>query len=386
MNTIYSTPLLQASTSTGKKKFWQGHVCTDGAEYFTYTTYCQTIGKTIVDIQTADDLKTNEGSSISKITQSAYVTIEGKNIGRSNETTPSQQAISEINSTFKTNKDKGYREIGEADDKSFVLPMLAYPLGDKIHTIDFPLTVQPKFDGIRCLTDGENMWSRRGKSFDNKIVAHLNNVVCGDFIVDGELILPEGFALQDTVSAAKKYRDNLSPKLLYRIYDIVAPDLCYTERYKLCKKIVADTNNPQVILAPAHVIETHEEIYPLHEKFVSEGWEGTMLRLHGHGYKINQRTNQLLKLKDFLEEEFKVVNVIDGKGKFVGASIFLCETPEGKIFETSPIGTMEYRKELFQKKHEVIGTYWTVRFQAYTKDKIPQFGRAINQREADLQG
>ena len=134
------------------------------------------------------------------------------------------------------------------------------------------------------------------------------------------------------------------------------------------------------------MIESHEEIYPLHEKFVGEGWEGTMLRLHGLGYKINQRTNQLLKLKDFLEEEFKVVNVIDGKGKFVGASIFLCETPEGKIFETSPVGTMDYRRDLFQKKDEVIGTYWTVRFQAYTKDKIPQFGRAINQREADLQG
>jgi len=111
-----------------------------------------------------------------------------------------------------------------------------------------------------------------------------------------------------------------------------------------------------------------------------------MLRLHGLGYKINQRTNQLLKLKDFLEEEFKVVNVIDGKGKFVGAAIFLCETPEGKIFETSPVGTMDYRRDLFQKKDQVIGTYWTVRFQAYTKDKIPQFGRAINQREADLQG
>ncbi len=386
MNTIYSTPLLQASTSTGKVKFWQGHVCTDGADYFTYTTYCQTVGKTIADIKSADDLKTNEGTSISKITQSAYVTIEGKNIGRSNETTPEQQAISEINSTFKTNKDKGYREIGEAEEKSFVLPMLAYPLGDKAHTIDFPLTVQPKFDGIRCLTDGENMWSRRGKLFDSKIVAHLNNVVCNDFIVDGELILPEGFPLQDTVSAAKKYRDNLSPKLLYRIYDIVAPDLCYTERYKICKKIVKDTNNPQVILAPAHVIETQEEIYPLHEKFVGEGWEGTMIRLHGHGYKINQRTNQLLKLKDFLEEEFEVVNVIDGKGKFVGAAIFLCKTPEGKIFETSPVGTMDYRKELYHKKEELIGTHWTVRFQAYTKDKIPQFGRAINQREADLQG
>lgn len=386
MKTIYSTSLLQASTSTGKRKFWQGHVSTDGMDYFTYTTYCQTIGKEIADVKSANDLQAFEGTSISKITQSAYVTIQGKNIGRSNETTPEQQAIQEINSTFKTNKDKGYYEIGETNDKSFVLPMLAYPLGDKIHTIEFPLTVQPKFDGIRCLTDGENMWSRRGKQFDNKIVAHLNSVACNDFIVDGELILPEGYPLQDTVSAAKKFRDNLSPKLLYRIYDIVAPDLCYTERYEICKKIVEDTNNPQVILAPSHVVETQEEIYPLHEKFVGEGWEGTMIRLHGHGYKINQRTNQLLKLKDFLEEEFKVVDVIDGKGKFVGAGIFLCETPEGKIFETSPIGTMEYRRELFQNRDSIIGTYWTVRFQAYTKDKIPQFGRAINQREEDIQG
>jgi hypothetical protein len=47
---------------------------------------------------------------------------------------------------------------------------------------------------------------------------------------------------------------------------------------------------------------------------------------------------------------------------------------------------MEYRKELFSKKDELIGTYWTVRFQAYTRDRIPQFGRAINQREADIQG
>ncbi|NBU04396.1 MAG: hypothetical protein EBT60_08895, partial [Bacteroidetes bacterium] len=262
MKTIYSTSLLQASTSTGKRKFWQGHVSTDGRDYFTYTTYCQTIGKEIADVQSANDLQALEGTSISKITQSAYVTIQGKNIGRSNETTPEQQAIQEINSTFKTNKDKGYYEIGETNDKSFVLPMLAYPLGDKIHTIEFPLTVQPKFDGIRCLTDGENMWSRRGKQFDNKIVAHLNSVACNDFIVDGELILPEGYPLQDTVSAAKKFRDNLSPKLLYRIYDIVAPDLCYTERYEICKKIVEDTNNPQVILAPSHVVETQEEIYP----------------------------------------------------------------------------------------------------------------------------
>jgi len=381
----YSTPLLFATTSTGKTKYWQGHVCTDGDDFFTYTTYCQNLGKIAPKIESSHDLINLEGKSISKITQSAYVTITGKNIGRSNETTPEQQAVFEINSTFKTQKDKGYYEIGETPLKDNVLPMLAYPLGDKIHTIDFPLTVQPKFDGVRCLSNGNKMWSRRGKDFDNKIVHHLLGVKCGNYIVDGELILPEGYALQDTVSACKKFGP-LSSQLLYRIYDVICEDKCYTERYEICKQIVSDTNNPQVVLAPAHRIDTHDEIYPLHETFVKEGWEGTMIRLHGHGYKVGQRTNQLLKLKDFLEEEFKVVNVIDGKGKFSGAAIFICETPEGKTFETSPIGTMEFRRELFVKRNELIGTYWTVRFQAYTKDKIPQFGRAINQRDSELQG
>ena len=385
MTTIYSTPLLQALTSTGKTKFWQGHVSTDGSKHYTYTTYCQNLGKVAPVINSADDLTALEGQSISKITQSAYVTIVGKNIGRSNETTPEQQAIFEINSTFKTQKDKGYFELGQEPVRDNILPMLAYPLGDKIHTIDFPLTVQPKFDGVRCLTNGSKMWSRRGKDFDGKIIAHLLGVKCGDYIVDGELILPEGYPLQDTVSACKKYRE-LSSQLLYRIYDVVCEDLCYTERYEICKKIVNDTNNPQVVLAPAHTVEGHDEIYPLHETFVKEGWEGTMIRLHGQGYKVGQRTNQLLKLKDFLEEEFKVVNVIDGKGKFEGAAIFLCETKEGKIFETSPVGTMEYRRDLFANRESLIGTYWTVRFQAYTKDKIPQFGRAINHREEEIQG
>lgn len=385
MTTIYSTPLLQAITSTGKTKYWQGHVLTNGSDYFTCTSYCQNLGKVAPKIESAEDLFALEGKSISKITFSANVSIQGKNIGRSNETTPSQQAISEINSTFKTQKDKGYFEIGEEPVKDNVLPMLAYPLGDKIHTIDFPLTVQPKFDGVRCLSNGTRMWSRRGKDFDNKIIGHLLGVKCGNYIVDGELILPEGYPLQDTVSACKKYRE-LSSQLLYRIYDVICEDSCYTDRYEICRQIVEATNNPQVVLAPAHIVESHEEIYPLHETFVKEGWEGTMIRLHNQGYKVGQRTNQLLKLKDFLEEEFKVVNVIDGKGKFVGASIFICETPEGKTFETSPIGTMEYRRELFSKREQLIGTYWTVRFQAYTKDKIPQFGRAINQRDADLQG
>ena len=50
----------------------------------------------------------NHGKSESSLSSTGRFDrcIEGKNIGRSNETTPEQQSISEINSTFKTNKDK----------------------------------------------------------------------------------------------------------------------------------------------------------------------------------------------------------------------------------------------------------------------------------------
>jgi hypothetical protein len=85
MTTIYSTPLLQAITSTGKTKYWQGHVSTDGVGHFTFTTYCQNLGKVAPKIESASDLFALEGQSISKITQSAFVTIVGKNIGRRND-------------------------------------------------------------------------------------------------------------------------------------------------------------------------------------------------------------------------------------------------------------------------------------------------------------
>jgi DNA ligase-1 len=415
--TTFSTQILEAVTSKDGRKFWQGHVAhsLDGSQWVTYTTYCQTLADAEAPEADADWAQL-QGKTISRITVSAPTVIEGKNIGRSNETTPKDQALFEINSTFKKQMDKGYYPLGQAEarDNFLTLPMLAYPFSDKAHKVEFPLTLQPKYDGVRCLSDGTKMWSRKGKQFSPKIVAHffgdshdsesktgqvtlsdlLMNVAASaqgalatmGYITDGELILPEGYPLQDTVSAAKKFYPELSPKLLYRIYDVVAPDLCYTERYKIVQEIVAKSNHPQIIAAPVHIINSEEEMHPVHEKYVAEGWEGTMIRLHGMGYKVGQRTHQLLKLKDFLEEEFLVVGVKEGTGKFAGAAIFVCKTDEGKTFDTLPVGTMERRQYYFQNPDEVIGTHWTVRFQAWTKDRKPQFGRAINQRDEDVQG
>jgi DNA ligase-1 len=185
MKIIYSTPELEAVTSRGENKYWQGFVKSDGNQFFTQTIFWQ---KTM--------------SGISKKQESALVAIVGKNIGRSNETTPEQQAKLEMNATEKKQRDKGYRKSGEEND-SLLLPMLAHQWEKRKHSVNFPLYVQPKLDGCRCLSDGSKMWSRKGKEFIPEIYEHLLFDTHG-LIVDGELMLPHlDFTFQETGSAIK---------------------------------------------------------------------------------------------------------------------------------------------------------------------------------------
>lgn len=94
-----------------------------------------------------------DGKLIERKTQ---VTV-GKNIGRANETTPVQQAISEAKSKVRKQIDKGYtEEIPSADSAGknglgFVKPMLALVF-EKAKGVNLSLyTIQPKLDGFRLL-------------------------------------------------------------------------------------------------------------------------------------------------------------------------------------------------------------------------------------------
>src|SRR6478609_8755159 len=106
MNTIHSTPVLTDVTSTGKKKFWQGHVVEQDGTVFTYTEFWQ------------------EGSARQ---QSALTAVEGKNKGRKNETSAQDQAIAEIDSDCNKKQKKGYTPEGQERTRVLPLPMLAHP-------------------------------------------------------------------------------------------------------------------------------------------------------------------------------------------------------------------------------------------------------------------
>ncbi len=62
----------------------------------------------------------------------------GKNIGKSNETTPERQALLELESTWLSKKDEGYFEtLDEVNSIEVILPMLAKSYNDEKKKVDW---------------------------------------------------------------------------------------------------------------------------------------------------------------------------------------------------------------------------------------------------------
>jgi ATP-dependent DNA ligase len=143
-----------------------------------------------------------------------------------------------------------------------------------------------------------------------------------------------------------------------------------------------------------------------HQSFVNEGYEGIMLRRYAcveleccdykaddlckkcqKRYRLCQyrskRTNALMKYKSFQDEEAQIVGFEVGVGTEQGAIIYRVLDKRGNEFTVRPRGTVAQRKELYQKREELLGLPLTIRFQELSKDGVPRFpvGIAIRNYE-----
>ncbi|MEJ2027139.1 MAG: aconitase family protein, partial [Limibacillus sp.] len=82
--------------------------------------------------------------------------VEGKNIGRSNETTPQEQAEKEARAAWQKKLDRKYSLTPEEARETVFLPMLAHNWRKQKRYPEFPLDVQPKLDGVRCIAHRDN--------------------------------------------------------------------------------------------------------------------------------------------------------------------------------------------------------------------------------------
>jgi ATP-dependent DNA ligase len=117
-----------------------------------------------------------------------------------------------------------------------------------------------------------------------------------------------------------------------------------------------------------------------YEKFISEGFEGQMVRVN-MSYE-NKRSKYLLKRKEFMDKEFKIIDVCEGNGnKSNMAGYMVLQNNDGTRFKSNIKGSHDLMKEYLINKFKIIGKQATCKFFNLTPDNVPRFPYVIQIRD-----
>lgn len=194
-------------------------------------------------------------------------------------------------------------------------PMLAVHCED-INTLTYPVLVSPKLDGIRGLCIQGKLLSRSLKPIPNRALAvHFDSVLLSG--LDGELLSgkpTEDVVYRQTVSNVMSGHTDASTIHLWVFDDFTDPSLPFSARLQLAEKRVKELQSfgVRVVMVPHYYVNSPEELTEAEEYFLSQGYEGAMVRSPLGPYKFGRSTlreGYLLKVKRFLDSEAKVIGV-----------------------------------------------------------------------------
>ena len=307
-------------------------------------------------------------------------TCEAKNIGKSNATTPEEQALLESIAKITEKMRLGYfdtiEEAQQKGGKDFLLPMLAKDFKKEKGKIKFPCFVQPKLDGMRALGSAESLISRTGKVIDT--LSHIDLSDLEDVILDGELYA-HGISFQENMKLIKKYRPGATEQVKYHVYDIVM-DAPFSVRTAMLLNTVLEIYSEKVQVVPSYKVFDFGDIDRFHQQFIAAGYEGTIIRHSDEGYQVNKRSSQLLKYKDFLDEVYEIVDVVPSESRpEQGVIVCLCKKTN-QTFNTGMKFSHEQRENILRNKGEYIGEMAEIRFFEYTDGGLPRFPVCVGVR------
>lgn len=189
-------------------------------------------------------------------------------------------------------------------------PMLAAKVSThQLEELEYPVYVQPKYDGIRCLITKDGPVSRTLKPIPNRFIRDTLSLP-DLFGCDGELMVGSSDQFRLTTSGIMSQEGE--PDFTYFVFDKWSiPKQIYTTRRYILDQII-DGLHDRVKLCPNYIAWNEEQVEHFHHQFLSEGHEGTILRKISSPYKYGRSTlNQqyLLKFKEYVYEEVLVTDV-----------------------------------------------------------------------------
>lgn len=305
-----------------------------------------------------------------------------------------EQYTLQYNSEVKKFLDKGYIEVekhpneyseeelneifGEVKTNQYgvIKPMLAKQSEKVTNTkiFDKEWLASRKLDGVRCLMyykDGEVHTASRGGEHYDYSTEHIrtderlikffesNPTV----ILDGELF--KRFKSLQQISGAARMEKNAydCDWLEYWVYDcyiLDKPEASALDRItKLGEELPAplysgiDEDDREIVvrLLEPKIVSGWEGMQKLHDQYVSEGFEGLVIRNPEKPYKPGGRTNDMIKIKHYQSSEFLVTGYELGLRGSEDMT-FICETEDGIVFKAMPVGDREVKAEYVENFEE----------------------------------
>lgn len=277
-----------------------------------------------------------------------------KNKGRSNERTPSQQAIFEAESKWKKKLATGYfpqeddlegvkratqvlnlrKKVGSNSKggkirdtkKMFILDeipehhnvkiMKGPPYDPNKHDISQGGFVQRKFDGYRCkVSVNSDLQVCMTTSQGSQIVflEKLKNIICTfyknikkyktkDIVLDGELFVhnpvdENGEPLKDVfnfatscISTNASKPHPLEDQICYRVFDLDMDETTQKQRLKILFELFETFENDQLKPAKTTFVKDVDKLNRYLNKFLKEGYEGLIWRRAHNHYYHGKRT------------------------------------------------------------------------------------------------
>jgi DNA ligase 1 len=198
-------------------------------------------------------------------------------------------------------------------------PMLAGSVDTaaELQLLKYPLSAEPKLDGIRAVFRNGKLWTRSLKLVPNRFI----QAKCAELLqgipetLDGELMLQPHHTFQDVVSAVMSEEDQ--PDFTYHIFDAVN-EANPTDQFDLRRNKVIGENivlfhgNQYIRCNPRFRAESPEAVLEFFAQCLEQGYEGVMLRSFSGPYKYGRATlreGYLLKYKEFLDAEATITGV-----------------------------------------------------------------------------
>ncbi len=233
--------------------------------------------------------------------------------------------------------------------------------------------VSEKLDGVRARWDGARLISRGGRPIPAPawFLAGFPTTP-----LDGELWMGRGTFEHMSATSRRGEPDPVAwGQARFMVFDLPDQEGPFGQRLAALRVLLTPSPSPYLVLIEQFRVPDHASLMARLREVVAGGGEGLMLHREDAPYRAG-RSDDLLKVKPYLDAEARVVGHLPGKGRFQGMlGALLVEEADGTRFRLGTGFTDVQRRD-----PPGLGSLITFKYQGRTAKGIPRFASFLRVR------